>query len=128
MLATMYASEFADEFNPLPNSLDRALAAAQRAVALAPTHALTHYALAFVYFFRKERSSFHAAAERAIALNPMDGSGMGILGIFMQSAGEPDRGMKMVETAMRLNPNYPGAAALCRVHGYVFQEEIRGSA
>jgi len=107
LLSTMYAIEFADEFNPLPNSLDRALAAAQRAVALAPAHALTHYSLAWAHFFRKEKSAFYAAAERAMALNPMDGSGMGILGIFMQSAGEPDRGMRMVERAMELNPNYP---------------------
>ena len=39
---------------PGPIRLDRALAAARRAVDLAPTHALGHYALATVHFFRKE--------------------------------------------------------------------------
>jgi len=121
MLATIYAIEFADGFNPLPSSLDRALAAAQRAADLAPANALAHYALAFVYFFRKERSSFHAAAERAMALNPMDGSGIGVLGVFMQSAGEPERGTKMVETAMKLNPNYPGLLRFVPFHDAYFK-------
>ena len=55
MLALMYIVEYSDGFNALPNPLDRALTAAQRAVDLGPTHALGHDALAFVYFFRKEK-------------------------------------------------------------------------
>jgi len=107
MLAQMYNVEFADEFNALPNPLERALAAAQRAVDLAPTHALGHYALAFVYFFRKEALPFRAAVERCLALNPMDGAVIGQLGLLMDHAGEREQGGEMVETAMRLNPNYP---------------------
>jgi TolB-like protein/Tfp pilus assembly protein PilF len=123
LLAIMYAVEFADGFNPQPNSLDRALSAAQRAVDLAPAHALTHYSLAWVHFFRKERSAFYAAAERAMALNPMDGSGIGILGIFMQSAGEPERGLQMTEMAMRLNPNYPGVLRFAPFHDAYFKRK-----
>jgi adenylate cyclase len=107
MLAQMYNVEFADEFNAQPNPLDRSLAAAQRAISLAPTHALGHYALAFVYFFRKEIAPFHAAAERALALNPMDGYVLGQLGLLMDHSGEVERGGRMVETAMQLNPNHP---------------------
>lgn len=107
MLSLMYTVEFADNFNPGPNPLDRALAAAQRAVHLAATHALGHYALAFVYFLRKETASFRATAEKALALNPMDGSVMGILGVLISHA-ELERGCQMVEAAMQLNPNYPG--------------------
>ena len=108
MLSLMYSVEFADDFNPGPDPLDRALAAAQRAVSLAATHALGHYALAFVYCLRKETASFRAAAEKALALNPMDGSVMGILGVLLCSAGELERGCQMVEAAMQLNPSYPG--------------------
>jgi TolB-like protein/Tfp pilus assembly protein PilF len=106
MLSLMYAVEFADGFNPEPNPLDRALAAAQRAVHLAATHALGHYALAFAYFLRKETASFRAAAEKALALNPMDGSVMGILGVLISHAGELQRGCQMAEAAMQLNPNH----------------------
>jgi TolB-like protein/Tfp pilus assembly protein PilF len=106
MLSLMYSVEFADGFNPEPNPLDRALAAAERAVHLAATHALGHYALAFVYFLRKETSSFQAEAEKALALNPMDGSVMGIVGVLINCAGELERGCQMVEAAMQLNPNH----------------------
>ncbi len=106
MLSVMYSVEFADEFNTGPDPLDRALSAAQRAVDLAPTHALGHYALAFAHFLRKETAFFRAAAEKALALNPMDGSVMGILGVLVNCAGELERGCQMAEAAMRLNPNH----------------------
>jgi TolB-like protein/Tfp pilus assembly protein PilF len=107
MLATLYDTEYADEFNARPNPLDRAMAAAQRAVDLAPTHALGYYALAFTYFFRKETSAFRAAVEKAVELNPMDGSVIGLLGLLLHHAGDVERGTKMVEAAMQLNPHYP---------------------
>ncbi len=108
MLALIYLVEYSDGFNALPNPLGRALAAAQRAVDLGQTHALGHYALAFVYFFRKEKAPFRAAVERTLALNPMDGTLIGLLGLLMHHAGEEARGLQMVDTAMHLNPNYPG--------------------
>jgi TolB-like protein len=107
MLAIMYDTEFADEYNPRPNPLERAITAAQRAVDLAPTHALGYYALAFTYFFRKDNAGFRAAVEQAIALNPMDGSVMGLLGLLVHHAGEIERGTQMVEAAMQLNPHHP---------------------
>jgi len=108
MLSMMYRGEFAQGFNAGPNPLDRALAAAQRAVNLAATHALGHYALATVYFFRKEMISFRVEAERALALNPLDASARAYLGLLIATAGEWDRGCQMVESAMQLNPNCPG--------------------
>jgi TolB-like protein/cytochrome c-type biogenesis protein CcmH/NrfG len=107
MLAIMYDTEFADEYNPRPNPLERAMAAAQRAVDLAPTHALGYYALAFTYFFRKDNAGFRAAVEQAIVLNPMDGSVVGLLGLLVHHVGEIERGTQMVEAAMQLNPHYP---------------------
>ena len=107
MLAIMYDTEFADEYNPRSNPLERAMAAAQRAVDLAPTHALGYYALAFTYFFRRDNAGFHAAVEQAVALNPMDGSVLGLLGLLVHHNGEMERGTRMVEAAMQLNPHYP---------------------
>ena len=108
MLSMMYRGEFAQGYNAGPNPLDRALAAAQRAVDLAPTHALGHYALATVYFFRKERVAFRVEAERALTLNSLDASVKAYLGLLTAAAGEWDRGCQMVESAMQLNPNCPG--------------------
>ena len=114
MLSMMYRGEFAQGFNAGPNPLDRALAAAQRAIELAPTHALGHYALATTHFFRKEMVPFRVEAERALALNPYDASVMAYLGLLIAAAGEWDRGCQMVESAMRLNPNCPGYFYMAR--------------
>jgi len=108
MLALMYLVEYSDGFNLLPNPLDRALAAAERSVDVAPTHALGHYAVAFVYFFRKEKTPFLAAVERCLASNPMDGTLIGLLGMLLHHAGDEERGLQMTDRAMQLNPNYPG--------------------
>jgi tetratricopeptide (TPR) repeat protein len=83
-------------------------------------------ALAFVYFFRKEFLPFRAAVERAVALNPMDGSVLGMLGVIVDHAGEEERGREMVETAMRLNPNHPGVfrfVAFNRAYRHGWYEE-----
>ena len=108
MLSMLYRGEFVQGYNAGPNPLDRALAAAQRAVELAATHALAHYALATVYFFRKDMVPFRVEAERALALNPLDASAKAYLGLLIASSGEWDRGCQMVEAAMQLNPNCPG--------------------
>ena len=66
--------EYAQGFNLQADSLDRALAAARRAVELAPSNHLAHFSLAQALFFHKEFQGFRNAAERAVALNPMDGN------------------------------------------------------
>ena len=95
-------------FNARPNPLDRALEAARRAVDLAPTHALGHSALATIYFFRKEMIPFRIETERALELNPFDASVKAYHGLLIAAAGEWERGCKLVESALRLNPNCPG--------------------
>ncbi len=108
MLSMIYRGEFAQGYNAGPNPLERALAAAQRAVDLAPTHALGHYSLAAVHFFRKEKIPFGVEADRALMLNPLDASVKAYLGLLIAASGEWDRGCEMVEAAMQLNPNCPG--------------------
>ncbi len=108
MLSMIYRGEFAQGFNAGANPLDRALAAAQRGVELAPTNALCYYALATVHYFRKEIVAFRATAERSLTLNPMDGSAVAYLGLLTATTGDWDRGCAMVESAMKLNPYYPG--------------------
>jgi tetratricopeptide (TPR) repeat protein len=108
MLSMIYRGEFAQGYNAGPNPLDLALAAAQRAVDLAPAHALGHYALASVYFFRKEMVPFRVEAERALLLNPLDAAARAYIGLLTAASGEWDRGCEMVESAVHLNPNCPG--------------------
>ncbi|HYB53464.1 MAG TPA: hypothetical protein VEG84_06335, partial [Thermoanaerobaculia bacterium] len=105
MLSWVYSHEHAHGFNPRPGSLDRALAAARRAVDLAPTNPLAQQALAVVLFFRKETAACLAAAERAIALNPLDGSNEAIFLIIF--TGGWDRGLSLLRWAIDVNPNHP---------------------
>jgi len=131
MLSMIYRGEFAQGFNAGPNPLDRALAAAQRAVDLAPIHALGHYALATVHFFRKEMIPFRVAAERALTINPLDASVKAYLGLLTAASGEWDRGCEMVESAMQLNPNCPGYfyfARCCNGYRQGKYEEVLESA
>jgi TolB-like protein/cytochrome c-type biogenesis protein CcmH/NrfG len=108
MLSMIYRGEFAQGFNAEPDPLGRAISAAQRAVDLAPTNALGYFALATSLFFRKEKLDFRVAAERAIALNRMDGSTIAFMGMLMAAFGDWDHGCELVESAMRLNPRHPG--------------------
>jgi adenylate cyclase len=108
MLATLYSDEDWFGFNQRPDPLGRALAAAQRAVELAPTSALASQAIAQSLFMRHEWQAFRPVAERTIALNPMDGAIVAIMGILLACSGDWERGCAVADKAMRLNPNFPG--------------------
>jgi serine/threonine protein kinase/tetratricopeptide (TPR) repeat protein len=107
-LSMMYRGEYAQGFNARPDPLNRALAAAERAIDAAPTNHLAYYAKATALFFQKERHGFRMAAERTIALNPMDGSTTAFLGLLIAAAGDWDHGCALMTSAMELNPNFPG--------------------
>jgi TolB-like protein len=108
MASFVYAEEYKHGFNVRAGSLDRALDAAQRAVAAAPTSHLGFHVLAQAHFFRREIEAFRSAAERAIALNPMDGCTTAFMGILMAYAGDWARGCALAGHAMQLNPRHPG--------------------
>jgi TolB-like protein len=108
MLAFLIADEYGFGFNPQPNPLERALQAARRAVELDSSGHRGYQALATVLFYRREIQAFRAAAERAIALNPMDGCNIAQLGSYIAYAGEWERGCALVDQALQLNPNHPG--------------------
>ncbi len=108
MLATLYSDEYWFGFNVRPDPLGRALAAAQRAMEVAPASALASQALAQILFLRRERQAFRPLAERTIALNPMDGATTALMGILLACAGDWEHGCAVADSAMRLNPNFPG--------------------
>jgi len=108
MRSFFYAEEFKHGFNVRPGSLDRALMAARRAVAAAPSNHLAYHVLAQALFFRRELDAFRTAAEKAVALNPMDGCTTAFMGILMAYAGDWEHGCALAERAMQLNPNHPG--------------------
>ena len=58
MLALLCVQDYAQGFNLQADALERWLAAAQRAVELAPSNHMSHYGLAQALFFLKEFPSF----------------------------------------------------------------------
>jgi TolB-like protein len=107
-LSLVYKDEHTHGYNVRPDALGRALAAAHRAVEIAPSNHLAHHALASALYFRREIVAFRNAAERTIALNAMDGGTLAYVGILMAYAGDWERGCALVERARHLNPNHPG--------------------
>jgi tetratricopeptide (TPR) repeat protein len=89
-------------------SLDRALTAARRGVELDRANQFAMVALAQTHFFRQDLAAFRPAAERAMALNPLNTDALGILGLEIVHTGEFERGTAIVRRAMELNPNHAG--------------------
>ena len=59
-------------------------------------------------FFEKDFESFRHVAERAAALNPMDGNSIAFLGELLTYAGQSERGLALAGRGKQLNPNHPG--------------------
>jgi TolB-like protein/cytochrome c-type biogenesis protein CcmH/NrfG len=127
LLAAAYAEEYKHGFNVRPEALGRALEAARRAVASAPSNHLAQYSLAQALFFRRELQAFRPAADRAVALNPMDGCTTAFLGILMAYAGDWDHGLALAERAMSLNPHYPGWYRLGSFFGAYRRKDYRSA-
>jgi len=107
MLSWLYRSEYSHGFNEQPDALDRALAAARRAVELAPSNQFAHAALASAFFFRREFTASRAVAERAVTLNK-GGYATAFLGLLLAFSGDWERGCALAERSTQLNPNHPG--------------------
>lgn len=108
MLSMLYREEYTHGFNLRPDPIGRSFAAARRAVEAAPSNHLAYHALASALFFRRETEAFRIAAERAVALNPMDGFTATYLGFLIAYSGNWERGCSLAEKARRLNPHHPG--------------------
>jgi adenylate cyclase len=108
MLSMVIAAEYSAGFDPQPDPLGRALQAARRPVELDSSGHYGYQALAVALFLRKEIQAFRTAAEKATALNPMDGCNIASLGSYLAYSGEWARGCALVEQALQLNPNHPG--------------------
>ncbi|HTS56998.1 MAG TPA: protein kinase [Terriglobales bacterium] len=108
MLSWLYRAEYTHGYNVRPDAMDRALGAARRAVSLASSSQLAHAALASAFFFRRELGAFRVAAERALALNSMEGYISAFLGMHFAYAGDWEHGCALSERSTQLNPHHPG--------------------
>jgi TolB-like protein/class 3 adenylate cyclase len=127
MLALLCVQDYAQGFKVQPDSLPRGLNAANLAVEVAPSNHLAYCGLAQALFFQKEFQSFRNAAERAVALNAMDGNSIAILGELLIYAGDWERGLALAGRAKQLNPHHPGWYWYADFYNAYRQGDYRGA-
>jgi TolB-like protein/DNA-binding winged helix-turn-helix (wHTH) protein len=118
-------------FNPSSNqgqSLERALAMAQRAVALNDALPLPHAIVGRVFSWKRQYEQALVEARRAVTLDPNFAEGYFHLGNVLFLTGPPEESVKANEQAIRLNPKPPDAyffllAASYRIAGR-YQEAL----
>jgi len=110
-LATVYFREqlfgFGAGVEETP-ALDRALAAAQRAVALDPESARARQALMEVHYHRGEPERALEEGSAAAALNPYDTYVLGTLGIHLVFMGEVEQGLATLRSYVQFRVVTPG--------------------
>ena len=127
MLAWLCLQDHAQGFGLREDSLAQGLAAARRAVEAAPSNHLAHAALAQAFYFGKQFDSFRNAAERAVALNSMDGYSIAFLGELLTYTGDWQRGLELSARAKQLNPHHPGWYWYANVYHAYSQNDFRGT-
>ena len=110
LLACIHTIEYSQGFNRREGSdpRERALAAAQRAIELAPANPMSRFAMARAAYLKRDLDLFYAEAARALALNPHEPFLLGNLGSWLAFTGRWDQGVTMIRKAIALNPKvYP---------------------
>ena len=94
-----------------PGAPERAISHAQQAIALDPLDPQGHWLLGMLLQMRRDFSGACFHLDRAMTLSPGDVETLGYTGLEYAYAGEPDRGIKQAEQAIRLNPYFPPVSA-----------------
>ncbi len=110
MLAIIYGDEVRGGFNfrKSPPPFDRALAAAQRSVALDPFNATGQHALFLTHFHRGEFEGFEDAAAKALRANPNYPDMLADLAVCFALRGDQTQAEALVAKAIELSPDPPG--------------------
>ena len=108
MLSILLVDGYIHGFDAQPDSGDHALEAARRPVDTGPSNHKAHQSLGWALFFRKDFKASRVAAERTIALNPMDACATVYMAQTIALGGDWERGCPLILRAMDLNPNHPG--------------------
>ena len=107
-LSDVYLWEYLDRFNPREKPMERAREAAWRSVKIDPACQMGWKQLAEVHFFSRDFSAFRETAERAMSLNPRDGTTSALMAIMMAYSGDWERGAALAQRTMELNRHHPG--------------------
>ncbi len=107
-LAAVYRSARLHLETNVQDAVERQFQAAQRAIELDPGSQLGWESLAAAHFFRRDATAFRLAADRAIAINPLNTSIVAILSHLIGYSGEWCRGLELLNRVMSLGTQHPG--------------------
>ena len=107
-LSSLIEHEDLHGLNPKADSLKRARESAERSLAANPICQEGWRAMASAAFYARDAAAVRIAAERAIAINPLNTATVGVCGVFLFYSGAWDRGLEVLRQAMQPNPHYPG--------------------
>jgi TolB-like protein len=107
-LAAVYRSARLHLGTNVQDAVARQQQAAQRAVELDPGSQLGWESLAAAHFFRRDATAFRMAADRALAINPLNTSIVAILSHLIGYSGEWSRGLDLLNRVMALGTQHPG--------------------
>jgi tetratricopeptide (TPR) repeat protein len=110
MLARLYADNISLEYSDIETPLDEGVAFAEKGVLLDPANQRARTALAYTRMLSNEIPGALAEAERALALNPNSLFFMDSIGYLFTHLGEWERGQRLINKAIRLNPYYRATA------------------
>jgi TolB-like protein/Tfp pilus assembly protein PilF len=107
-LSSLIEHEYSHGLNPQADSLKRARETAERSIATNSVCQEGWRAMASAAFFARDAAGVRIAAERAIAINPLNTGTVAVCGMFMAYSGAWERGLEVLRQAMQPNPHYPG--------------------
>jgi TolB-like protein len=107
MLGELYLDDKALEFKEIDNPVEQGLKCALRAITIDPSCQHGYLALAWVNLFLHNRAECLKAVYQCLAINPNSADMMGAMGFALTCAGEFEKGFKLLNDSILLNPFYP---------------------
>jgi TolB-like protein len=122
-LSSLYQLEYIDRLNAREKPLD----AAWRAVKIDPACQMGWKELASVQFFSRDFIAFRETAERAMSLNPRDGTTWAFLAIMIAFSGDWQRGVALAQRTIELNRHHPGWCHNVMFHHYYRRDDYEAA-
>ncbi len=107
-LALVFMDEYAFSYNARPNSLARSLTASRRAIDLDGNNQMARWFLARALFYKHDVEQSVAEAQKAVDLNLNNATVLAAAGMFISYAGQWERGKRLLDRALALDPYPPG--------------------
>ena len=117
-LSWAYYNEWHYQWTNDAVGLDRAIGAAEKAVALDDSLSEAHTVMGWLSLWKKQHGVSIAELERAVSLDPNDARAYAYLAETLNFAGRPDEAIGVAKRAMRLDPNYQPSTVFHLAHSY----------